>query len=301
MLRAPAALKTEGEVIMRFFRKKKPVPDGIFVKCEGCGDTVYRKNVEELLQVCPECNYHFRIDAMERLKLHTDEGTFQEIDASLTTCDPLGFVAEKAYSDQIVSDKERTGLNEAIICGTCKMEGMDVVFAAMDFLFRGGSMGSVVGEKVTRAAELACRERLPLVTVSSSGGARMQEGALSLMQMVKTCAALNRLHHRGVPYISIMTHPTTGGVTASWASMGDVIIAEPKALIGFAGRRVIEETIKQKLPPNFQSAEFLLEHGFVDMIVPRNKIKSTVAQLLDYLASGHSGAAMRGTQAGADR
>jgi acetyl-CoA carboxylase carboxyl transferase subunit beta len=282
---------------MRFFRKKKAVPDGVFVRCEGCGETVYRKNVEELLQVCPECNYHFRIGARERIRLHTDEGTFQEIDAGLTACDPLGFVAEKAYADQIVSDMAKTELNEAVICGTCKVEGRDVVFAAMDFLFRGGSMGSVVGEKVTRAAELACREWLPLITVSSSGGARMQEGALSLMQMVKTCAALNRLHQRGVPYISIMTHPTTGGVTASWASMGDVIIAEPKALIGFAGRRVIEETIKQKLPPDFQTAEFLLAHGFLDMIVPRSEIKHTLALLMGYLASvpsdrgGKSGAA----------
>ena len=274
---------------MRFFRKKKPVPDGVFVKCEGCGETVYRKNVEELLQVCPECNYHFRIGALERLRLHTDEGTFQEIDAGLTACDPLGFVAEKAYADQIASDRETTGLNEAIICGTCKIEGRDVVFGAMDFLFRGGSMGSVVGEKVTRAAELACREWLPLVTVASSGGARMQEGALSLMQLVKTCAALNRLRDRGIPHISVMTHPTMGGVTASWASIGDVIIAEPKALIGFAGRRVIEETIKQKLPPDFQTAEFLLEHGFVDMIVPRSEIKHTLAQLVDYLTSAHSG------------
>lgn len=271
---------------MRFFRKKKPVPDGVFVGCDGCGETVYRKNVEELFHVCPECGYHFRIEARDRVTLHTDEGSFEEIDADLTACDPLGFVAEKAYVDQICSDKEKTQLNEAIICGTCKIEGRDAVFTAMDFRFRGGSMGSVVGEKIARAAELACREGLPLVTVASSGGARMQEGAFSLMQMVKTCAALCRLRRNAVPYVSIMTHPTTGGVTASWASMGDVIIAEPKALIGFAGRRVIEETIKQKLPPDFQTAEFLLEHGFLDMIVPRGEMKATVAEVLDYLAAG---------------
>ncbi len=269
---------------MRFFRRKKPIPDGLFVKCDGCGATVYRKSVEERLQVCPECNYHFRIGAWDRVELHTDEGTFTEIDAELTACDPLSFVAEKAYADQIAADKEKTKLNEAIICGTCKLEGREVVFAAMDFRFRGGSMGSVVGEKVTRAIELSSQRWLPLITVSSSGGARMQEGALSLMQMAKTCAALYRLHQKGILYISIMSHPTTGGVAASWASLGDVIIAEPKALIGFAGRRVIEQTIKQKLPPDFQTAEFLCEHGFVDMIVERSRIKSTVAKLLDYLS-----------------
>jgi len=269
---------------MRFFRKKKPVPDGLFMKCEGCGAMVYRKNVEQLLQVCPECNYHFRIGAWDRIRLHTDEGTFQEIDANLKPCDPLEFAAEKKYAEQLKGDREKTNLNEAIVCGTCTIEGRPVVFASMDFRFRGGSMGSVVGEKVTRAAELATRQRLPLVTVASSGGARMQESALSLMQMVKTCAALRRLHEARGLYISVMTHPTTGGVTASWASMGDVIIAEPKALVGFAGRRVIEETIKKKLPDDFQTAEFLLEHGFIDMIVSRADIKGTIARLLDYLA-----------------
>jgi len=270
---------------MRLFGrgKKKAVPDGVFIKCEGCGQTVYRKNVEERLHVCPECNYHFPIGAWERVKLHTDEGTFQEFDGELTSADPLNFVAEKAYAEQIASDMERTGLKEAIICGRCRIGGHEAVFAAMDFRFRGGSMGCVVGEKVTRAAELALRERLPLVTMSSSGGARMQEGALSLMQMAKSCAALYRLHESRVPYISIMCHPTTGGVTASWASMGDIVMAEPRALIGFAGRRVIEQTIKKQLPPDFQTAEFLLEHGFIDLIVPRKDIKATVAKLLDYL------------------
>lgn len=270
--------------MIRFFRKKKPVPDGLFMKCEGCGETIYRKNVEELLNVCPRCNYHFRINAWDRIKLHVDEGSFREIDADLKPCDPLEFVAAKAYADQLEADREETQLNEAVVCGLGNIEGHEAVIAAMDFRFRGGSMGSVVGEKVTRAVELAAQKELPLVSFASSGGARMQESALSLMQMAKTCAALKRFHDRGLLYLSVMTHPTTGGVTASWASMGDVIIAEPGALIGFAGRRVIEETIKQKLPEDFQTAEFLLEHGFVDMIVERCRIKSAVANLIDYLA-----------------
>ncbi len=270
---------------MRLFGrgKKKPVPDGVFLKCDGCGEMVYRKNVAERLQVCPECNYHFPISAWERVRIHTDEGTFQETDADLRSCDPLGFAAEKRYVDQIASDMEQTNLSEAVVCGRCKIEGRDVMFAAMDFRFRGGSMGCVVGEKVTRAAELSCHEALPLITMSASGGARMQEGALSLMQMAKTCAALCRLHEKKIPYISVMCHPTTGGVTASWASVGDIIMAEPGALIGFAGRRVIEQTIKKQLPKEFQTAGFLLEHGFIDMIVPRKDIKPTLAKLLDYL------------------
>ncbi len=265
------------------FGKKKEVPDGLFVKCEGCGAMVYRKNVEDLLQICPECNYHFRIGAWDRVRLHTDEGTFQEFDGDLLPCDPLNFVAKKAYVDDLKKDTESTGLNEAVICGTCSIEGRSAVFAAMDFRFRGASMGSVVGEKLTRAVELAMERELPLVTLAASGGARMQESAFSLMQMAKTCAALNRFHRAGGCYISVMTHPTTGGVTASWASMGDVIIAEPGALIGFAGRRVIEQTIKQELPKDFQTAEFLLEHGFIDIIVERKAMKRTLARLLAYL------------------
>jgi len=269
--------------MLRPGRKKKDVPDGLFVKCDGCGKMVYRKNVEERLHVCPECNYHFRIGAMERVKLHTDEGSFQERDADMVACDPLNFVAAKAYADQVESYKQRTGLNEAAVYGTCRIDGRPAVFAAMDFRFAGGSMGSVVGEKITRAAELAMEEDLPLVTTAASGGARMQESALSLMQMAKTCAALQRFSADGGAYVSIMTHPTTGGVTASWASMGDVILAEPGALIGFAGRRVIEQTINQELPDDFQTAEFLLEHGFIDIIVERGEIKRTVARLIDYL------------------
>jgi len=269
---------------MRFFRKKKQVPDGLFLKCGGCGALVYRKEVDKGLQTCPECSYHFTITAWERVRLHTDEGSFQEVDGDLKAADPLSFVAGKAYADQIAGDMEKTGLNEALICGTCTIEGMEVVFGAMDFRFRGGSMGCVVGEKITRAVELAQERGIPLVTIAASGGARMQESALSLMQMVKTCAVLKRFDEHGGLYVSVMTHPTTGGVTASWASMGDIIMAEPRALIGFAGRRVIEQTIKKELPEDFQTAEFLLEHGFIDMIVERSRIKSTLAELLHYLA-----------------
>jgi len=269
--------------MLRFGRKKKQVPDGLFIKCDGCGTLVYRKSVEERLQTCPECSYHFRIGARARVELLTDEGSFEETDADLVTCDPLGFVAVKAYKDQIPHYMERSGLNEAVVSGTCTIEQRPAVFAAMDFSFCGASMGSVVGEKITRAAELATERRLPLVTVAASGGARMQESAYSLMQMAKTCAALQRLHKAGGAYISILSDPTTGGVTASWASMGDVLIAEPGALIGFAGRRVIEQTIKKHLPDDFQTAEFLLEHGFLDMIVERKDMKATVAGLIDYL------------------
>jgi len=269
--------------MLRFGRKKKQVPDGLFIKCDGCGTLVYRKSVEERLQTCPECNHHFRIGAWERVRLHTDEGSFQEIDGNLAPCDPLNFVAVKAYKDQLPEYARRSGLKEAVLCGTCRVEGRPAVLAAMDFSFCGASMGSVVGEKITRAAELATEKRLPLVTFAASGGARMQESAYSLMQMAKTCAALQRLDKAGGAHISILTHPTTGGVTASWASMGDVIIAEPGALIGFAGRRVIEQTIKKQLPEDFQTAEFLLQHGFLDMIVDRKDLKSTIAGLIDYL------------------
>jgi acetyl-CoA carboxylase carboxyl transferase subunit beta len=272
--------------MLRFGKKKKQktVPDGLFIKCDGCGGLVYRKNVEERLQTCPECNYHFRIGAWDRVRLHTDEGSFRECDGGLRPSDPLKFVAVKAYADQLKGYAETSGLNEAVICGHCTIEERPVVFAAMDFRFCGASMGSVVGEKICRAAERARDEKLPLVTCSASGGARMQESAFSLMQMAKTCAALQRLSGARLPYVSIMTDPTTGGVTASWASMGDVLMAEPGAMIGFAGRRVIEQTIKQELPADFQTSEFLLEHGFLDMIVDRGQIKSTVARVLSYLA-----------------
>ncbi len=268
---------------MRFFRKKKPVPDGVFIKCDGCGKMVYRKNTEERLWVCPECNYHFRISAADRVRLHLDDDTFREIDSGMTSNDPLRFVSGESYAEKLTTDCEKTGLKEAVCCGEGRIGGEDVVFAAMDFRFRGGSMGCAVGEKLTRAAELAASKETPLITISSSGGARMQEGALSLMQMAKTCAALQKLHTLRIPYLSVMTHPTTGGVTASWASMGDIIMAEPGAMIGFAGRRVIEQTVKEELPDGFQTAEFLLQHGFLDMIVERKNLTSTLSSVLAYL------------------
>ncbi len=264
--------------------KKKQVPDGLFVKCDGCGNLVYRKNVEERLHTCPECNHHFRVGAWDRVRLHTDEGSFEEMDGDLRPCDPLEFVAAKAYKDQLRRYAERSGLSEAILCGRCRIEGRPAVFAAMDFRFCGASMGSVVGEKLTRAIEAAGREGLPLVTVAASGGARMQESAYSLMQMAKTCAALSRFGRLGGAHLSVLTDPTTGGVWASWAAVGDVSIAEPGATIRFAGPRVIEETIKGELPEGFATSEFLLEHGFVDMIVERARIKPTLARLLAYLA-----------------
>lgn len=269
--------------MLRFGRKKAQVPDGLFLKCDGCGSLVYRKNVEERLQTCPQCNFHFRIGAWDRIRMHLDEGSFQEMDGNLTSCDPLKFVAKKAYADDLKRYARDSGLNDAVVCGTCTIEGQGAVVAVMDFQFCGGSMGSVVGEKITRAAEAAMEKRLPLITFAASGGARMQESAYSLMQMAKTCAALNRLSRSGGSYISVMTHPTTGGVTASWASMGDVVVAEPGALIGFAGRRVIEQTIKQELPDDFQTAEFLLAHGFIDMIVERKNLRQTLARLVHYL------------------
>ena len=269
--------------MLRFGKKKKQVPDGLFVKCDGCGSLVYRKNVEDRLQTCPECSHHFRVGARERIQLHTDEGSFEEFDADLTSRDPLGFVAAKAYKDQLKQYVERCGTNEAIICGTCTIEARPAVFAAMDFRFAGGSMGSVVGEKVTRAAELAAERKLPLVTCAASGGARMQEGAYSLMQMAKTCAALNRFRRAGGAHVSVITNATTGGVWASWASVADVIIAEPGATVRFAGAIVFKETIKGELPDGFATSEFLLAHGFIDMIVQRKDIKSTVAQVLSYL------------------
>jgi acetyl-CoA carboxylase carboxyl transferase subunit beta len=270
---------------MRLFKRRTQVPDGLFIKCEGCGKAVYRKVVVEKLNVCPECDHHFRIGFEDRIRIHLDPGSFEERDASILPCDPLEFVAGKSYADQIAADQEKTGIKEAAVIGRGRIEGRPVAFGILDFAFRGGSMGSVVGEKITRLVELAVAESLPLVTISASGGARMQESALSLMQMAKTCAALTRLHEARLPYLSVMTDPTTGGVTASWASMGDVILAEPGATIGFAGRRVIEQTIRKRLPDEFQTAEFMLEHGFVDAVVPRGELRTVLAQLIDYLTA----------------
>jgi acetyl-CoA carboxylase carboxyl transferase subunit beta len=265
--------------------QKREVPDGLWTKCEHCGEIVHRMELEKNLHTCPKCNAHFRIGSKEYLSLLLDEGSFKEYDKKMRSSDPLKFVDTKRYRDRIPEAIKKTGLYDAIRWGTGTIQKHPVVLAAMDFAFIGGSMGSVVGEKVARAIDRAWKTKTPLVIVSSSGGARMMEGALSLMQLAKTSAKLARLAEARVPYISILTDPTTGGVTASYAMLGDVNIGEPGALIGFAGPRVIKQTIGKDLPPGFQRAEFLLEHGFLDMVVDRKEMKSTVATLLSHLAT----------------
>ena len=241
---------------------------------------MYSKEIDRNLKVCPKCDYHFRITARERIELLVDPGTFSEIDSQIQSEDPLGFRDSQKYRDRIKAARKKTGLNDAVVSGICTMDGVKVVMSVFDFFFMGGSMGSVVGEKITRAGEKAIEERCGLIVISSSGGARMQEGTLSLMQMAKTSAALARLRRERLPFISILTDPTTGGVTASFAMLGDVNIAEPKALIGFAGPRVIEQTIRQELPEGFQRSEFVLEHGMIDRIVNRKELKKTIVNLL---------------------
>jgi acetyl-CoA carboxylase carboxyl transferase subunit beta len=263
--------------------KKVKIPEGLWVKCEGCREIIYKKEIDKNLKVCPKCNYHFRINAGERIKLLADEGSFVEVNTELTSADPLSFKDNTSYPERIKTSQLKSGLKEAVVSGRARIKGTDVVLVIMDFSFMGGSMGSAVGEKIARAAELALEEKLPLVAVSSSGGARMQEGIFSLMQMAKVSAAIGKLKENAVPYISIISDPTFGGVTASFAMLGDIIIAEPRSLIGFAGPRVIEQTIKQQLPENFQRAEFLLEHGLIDMIVERKDMKNTLARLLEHL------------------
>ena len=269
--------KDEGE-------KKIRIPEGMWIKCDACLEIIYKPEVERNLSVCPKCNYHFRIPALERIRSVADEGTFREFGEDLESVDMLGFTDTKKYPDRLKEAKKKTSRKEAAITGAAKINGIDVVLCVLDFEFLGGSMGCVVGEKVTMAAEEALAARRPFIIFSASGGARMQEGTLSLMQMAKTSAALARLADAGVPFISVLTDPTTGGVAASFAMLGDLIISEPGALVGFAGPRVIEQTIKQKLPEGFQRAEFLLEHGMVDMIVERSRLKATLTQLLRYLS-----------------
>ncbi len=263
--------------------KKVKIPEGLWVKCDNCKEIIYRKEVEKNFKVCPKCDYHFRISASERLPYLVDEGSFLEVEDGLSPRDFLGF---KDYRDKLKSSRKKTGLKDAVISGEAKIGGMPVSVVVMDFNFMGGSMGSVVGEKIVRAVERAMEKKTPFVAVASSGGARMQEGILSLMQMAKTSAAIARLGEAGLPFISILTDPTFGGVTASFAMLGDIIIAEPKSLIGFAGPRVIEQTIKQQLPPGFQRAEFLQDHGMVDMIVSRRDIHAALAKVLDFFAEG---------------
>lgn len=261
--------------------RKLKIPEGLWVKCDSCKEIVYKKEIDKNLNVCPKCNYHFRISARERLKLLVDEGSFTELDEGLTSGDPLNFKDTTSYKDRIKENQKKSGLKEAVISGNALIKGYPVSLVVMDFSFMGGSMGSVVGEKVSRAAEYSLEKKQPLITVSSSGGARMQEGIFSLMQMAKVSAAIGRLKDNGVLYISILCDPTFGGVTASFAMLGDIIIAEPKSLIGFAGPRVIEQTIKQPLPEDFQRADFLLEHGLIDMIVERKNLKEMLSKLFD--------------------
>ncbi len=263
--------------------KKGKIPEGLWVKCDGCKEIVYKKEIDRNLKVCPKCNYHFRISARERLKLLIDDGSFVEIDETLVSVDPLKFKDKITYKDRLIEKQKATGLKEAVISGDALIKGHPVSLVIMDFSFMGGSMGSVVGEKVSRAAERAFEKKQPLIIVSSSGGARMQEGIFSLMQMAKVSAAIGRLKDNGILYISILCDPTFGGVTASFASIGDIIIAEPKSLIGFAGARVIEQTIKQPLPEDFQRADFLLEHGLIDIVVERQHLREKLAKLFEIL------------------
>ncbi|HET7677786.1 MAG TPA: acetyl-CoA carboxylase, carboxyltransferase subunit beta [Candidatus Limnocylindrales bacterium] len=258
-------------------------PPDLWTRCPSCGEMLYNKQLEKNQRVCPRCGHHFRLRADARLALLLDPGSFEEHDAGLESVDPLGFVDQKAYPDRVAAAKVATGLRDAAVWGTGAVEGTRIAICVMDFAFMGGSMGSVVGEKVTRATEHAIAARLPLVIVAASGGARMQEGTLALMQLAKTCAALARLSEAGVPFVSIMTDPTTGGVFASFAALGDVNLAEPQALIGFAGARVAQGTISETLPDGFQRAEFLLEHGFVDQVVARHELRAQLALLLRHL------------------
>ncbi|MDC4223963.1 MAG: acetyl-CoA carboxylase, carboxyltransferase subunit beta [Candidatus Manganitrophus sp.] len=262
--------------------KKIKIPEGLWVKCNNCREIIYRKELERNAKVCPKCDYHFPISVEERIAMVVDEGSFSEFDASLAPLDPLNFRDSAKYKDRLKANQEKTGQLDALVIGDGEINHRAVVLGVLNFGFMAGSMGSVVGEKLTRGIERAKEKRLPLIFFSASGGARMQEGILSLMQMAKTSAAIARLQEEKVPYISILTDPTFGGVTASFAMLGDIIIAEPKSLIGFAGPRVIEKTIKQQLPEGFQRAEFLLEHGMIDMIVERKHLRETLIRVLSF-------------------
>jgi len=263
--------------------RKITIPEGLWVKCDNCKEIVYKKEVARNANVCPKCNYHFRISARERLEVLYDDGKYREFDTDIAPVDALGFVDSKAYASRIATYQAETGLKDALISSEGLLGGLPVIIAVMEYGFMGGSMGSVVGEKVTRAAERAHDARCPLIVVSCSGGARMQEGLLSLMQMAKTNASLTHLAQAGLPYISVLADPTMGGVSASFAFVGDVVIAEPKALIGFAGPRVIENTVREKLPEGFQRAEFLLQTGAIDMIVDRRELRPTIARQIAML------------------
>ncbi len=278
--RQPGDLDTSGE--------KKVRTEGLWVKCEHCRQIIWKKDLAENLNVCPKCDQHFRIDARTRLAQLLDGDEYEVFSADLTSTDPLKFVDLKAYSSRLKQAQTDTGLLDAIINARGKLSGRPVIVCAMEYAFIGGSMGAVVGEAITQAIEMATETKTPLIIVSASGGARMMEGVVSLMQLAKISAALARLDEARVPYISVMTDPTTGGVTASFAMLGDLNIAEPGALIGFAGPRVIEQTIRQKLPPGFQRSEFLLEHGMLDAVVPRKELKAYIARALDFMTDGPS-------------
>ncbi len=262
--------------------EKKELPDGLWHKCDNCGEIIYKKELEKKLYVCPKCDHHFRIGHEVYISILFDEGTFEEFNGHLRATDPLNFKDVKKYSDKYKATVKKTGMTEAVVTGTGEIESHPVVMALMDFRFMGGSMGSVVGEKISRAVDKALELHRPLLILSSSGGARMHEGVLSLMQLAKTSAKLAVLAENKLPYISILTNPTTGGTTASYAMLGDVNLAEPGALIGFAGPRVIKQTIGQDLPPGFQRSEFVQEHGFLDLIVHRQELKQRIAGLLDF-------------------
>lgn len=264
---------------------KKETPDGLWTKCGGCGEIIHRNQLLQNLHTCPKCSFHFRIGSKEYFRILLDDGSLSEMDKKMQSTDPLGFVDTKKYSSRIKETIKKTGLQDAVRTGTGKINKIPVVIACMDFAFIGGSMGSVVGEKIARAIDKALKTKAPMIIISSSGGARMMEAALSLMQLAKTSAKLAQLSDARIPYLSVLTDPTTGGVTASYAMLGDINIAEPGALIGFAGPRVIRQTIGKDLPKGFQRSEFLLEKGFVDMVVHRKDMKETVTRLLKMLAN----------------
>lgn len=263
-------------------QEKKEIPDGLWSKCTACGEIIYTKQLEANYWICPNCRFHFRIASQKYINMILDDGALEEYDANLESLDPLKFKDSKKYTDRIKAAQAKSGLKDAVVAGLGSINGIKISFAIMDFNFVGGSMGSVVGEKIARAIERSLEHNIPLIIVSCSGGARMQEGILSLMQMAKTSALLAILHQKQIPYISVLTNPTTAGVMASYASLGDVIIAEPQALLGFAGPRVIQQTIGQELPPGFQSSEFFLEKGFLDKIVDRSQLRDTLTMLLKY-------------------
>ncbi len=265
---------------LRSLDRREDMPEGLWVKCPDCGAMIHTLELKQNLQVCLQCSHHFLIDSRERITMLADLGSFEETEVGLISSNPLGF---SGYDEKTAGLREKTGLDDAVICGRLTIDGQRAMIAVMDFKFFAGSMGSVVGEKITRAIETAIAEKRGVIIVSASSGARMQEGMLSLMQMAKTCGALARLSEAKLPYISLFTHPTTGGVTASFATIGDINLAEPKCMIGFAGPRVVKETTHQNLPPGFQTAEFMLEHGLIDAIVPRPKLRERLGDLLGYM------------------